>query len=60
MKKKKETGSVKDRSCPSRSPIYDESEERIIVRFAVKYPFDSLKDLENSTDVNPKAHVRTL
>lgn len=51
-KKKKQAQKDLDRS--GRPPIYDEREERIIVREASKKPFDSLRDLEYSAEVNPK------
>ena len=42
MKEEKEIGSFKDRPRPSRPPIYDKRDERIIVKFTIKHPFDSL------------------
>ena len=54
MKKEIEIGSLKDRPRPSRPPIYDKRDERIIVKFTVKNPIDSLWDLENSTKAKPK------
>ena len=54
MHKAEETGSVRDLPHAGRSRIYDDREERIVVRYASNHPFDSLRDLESSHDANPK------
>ena len=54
VNKEKETGSVEDIPRPGRPPIYDEREERMILREAAKKPFDSLRDLEFSRESNLK------
>ena len=59
--KKEETGDVADRDRTGRPRIYDEREERQLVRYAVKHPKESLRDIVQNEQGNPKgASMQTL
>jgi len=59
--KKKETGDVADQDRTDCLHICDEREERQLVRYAVKHPKESLRDVAKSDEGNPKgASIQTL
>ena len=53
-RRKKETGSVKDLEKSDRPRIYDEREERLIVKEALKQNKESITSLTQNQFINPK------